>query len=263
MNSFNKGVLFAGSLGLVLTGSVMGQNLFVNQGFESGTYPTSGSGTTPYSFAGQDAHGAGGTGTGTSTTSWSITGWTFTSGNNGQIERWINDSDDTVRAQGGNRYLYLSTTTTSGAGNGCLQYTSGGGLNFAAGTTYSFSFWAADAGSTASTQPKIGFEVQGGGTGPNVLQTVSLPLNAAWSDSNESAIPWVQYSFSWTPTANYSNPNFYWSVFSGGAGSTGSVVLDNVSVSVAAVPEAHTVAAGIFMAGLVGGAIYRRRKAQA
>lgn len=257
MNSFNKGVLFAGSMGLVLSGTAFGQNLFNNQGFESGTFASG-----HYQFAQQQAHGAGNTGTGTATTGWSISGWSFSSGNNGQVERWINDNDSPNRASEGSRYVYLSTTTTSGSGNACLLYTSGGGLSFTAGTTYQFSFYAADAGSTGGLQPKIGFEVQGGG-GPDVIQTTSLPLNGAWSDSAESTIPWVQYTFNWTASANYSNPNFYWSVFSGGAGSTGSVVLDNVSLTVAAVPEAHTVAAGIFMAGLVGTTIYRRRKAQA
>ena len=246
---------------MALTGSVLGQNLFSNAGFEAGIFASGSS-----SFAGQDAHGASGTGSNSTgvTSGWSINSWTFSSGANGLVERWINDSDaGTVRAYAGNRYVFLSTTTQSGGGNGCLAYTDNAGISFAGGTTYSFSFYAADAASTGSA-PVIGFEIQGGG-GPNVLQTVTLPLNTTpWSNSAETAIPWAQYTFSWTPSTTYTNPTFYWSVFAGTAsGSVGNVVLDNVSVSVAAVPEAETVAAGIFMAGLVGATWYRRRQAQA
>jgi hypothetical protein len=97
-----------------------------------------------------------------------------------------------------------------------------------------------------------------------VLQTVTLPANSAWSDTAESAIPWQQYTLTWIPTQNYSAPAFYWSSFAGsGANAVGNVVLDNVSLTQVAVPEAHTVAAGIFMAGAVGATLYRRRKAQA
>jgi hypothetical protein len=265
MNSFNKGVLYFGAIAMALASTAVGQQLFSNVSYETGTYPTSGSGTTPQAFAGQLAHGQAGTGSGVSTTGWSITGWSFSSGNNGNSERWISDTDDTRRAQSGDRYAYLSTTVTSGSGNACILYT-GSTLNFTQGYTYRFSFYAANAGSTAtsgSSLPKIGFEVQGGG-GPNVLQTTTLPANSAWSDSAESVIPWVQYTFDWIPTQNYSNPSFYWSSFAGsGAGAVGNVVLDNVSLTQVAVPEAHTVAAGIFMAGAVGATLYRRRKAQA
>jgi hypothetical protein len=260
MNSLNKGVVFAGAVGMALTGSVLGQNLFNNPSFETGTF-----GALFGSFAGQDAHGAANTGTSLTTTGWSISSWTYASGNTGLSDRWINDSDDTVRAHAGNRYLFLSTTVQSGAGNACLYYSDGAGISFTGGTTYQFSFYAADAGSTGSA-PVVGFEVQGGG-GPNVIQTVTLPRNAAWSNSNESVIPWALYTFNWTPTTTYTRPAFYWSVFAGTAsGSVGNVVLDNGSVSaisVAAVPEAETVAAGIFMAGLVGATWYRRRQAQA
>ena len=260
---------------MALSGSVLGQNLFSNASFENGTYPTSGAGTTPFAFAGQQAHGAANTGTGTTTTGWTITGWSFASGNNGLSERWINDSaevspasDTPVRAQNGNRYAFLSTTTTSGHGNGCLQYTAAGGISFAAGTTYQFSFYAADAGSTStsgSKAPVIGFEVEGGGGNPSsVLQTTTLPLNPAWSDTAETEIPWLQYTFNWTPTSTYTTPTFYWSVFAGtGASAVGSVVLDNVSVSIVAVPEAHTVAAGVFVAGLAGATWLRRRQSKA
>jgi hypothetical protein len=264
MNSLNKGVVFAGAVSMALTGSVLGQNLFSNAGFETGAYSTSGSGSTPLAFAGQNAHSAANTGTGGTTTGWSIDSWTFNSGSNGLSERYMRDVDDTVRAYAGNRYVFLSTTTQTGGGNACLQYTDGAGISFTGGTTYRFSFYAADAGSTGSA-PVIGFEVQGGG-GPNVLQTVTLPTNGAWNNSSttETAIPWTQYTFNWTPTTTYSAPAFYWSVFAGTtSGSVGSVVLDNVSVSVAAVPEAETVAAGLFMAGLVGATWYRRRQAQA
>lgn len=251
---------------MALSGTVLGQNLFNNAGFENGTYPTSGAGTTPLSFAGQEAHSAAGTGSGTPTSGWQISSWAFSSGNNGLTERWINDSDAPVRAFAGNRYVYLSTTTTSGSGNGCLQYTDVAGISFTAGTTYNFSFYAADAGSTStsgSKAPVVGFEVHSGGSQVQ-LQTVTLPTNAAWSDTAESAIPWTQYTMSWTPSATYSGATFYWSVFAGsGASAVGNVVLDNVSVSVAAVPEAQTVAAGIFMAGLAGATWFRRRQAKA
>ena len=264
MNSFNKGVLYFGAIAMALSTSAVAQ-LFSNTSFESGTYPTSGSGTTPITFAGQQAHSLANTGSGATTTGWSITGWSFSSGNNGNSERWMQDIDDTRRGQQGDRYAYLSTTVTSGAGNACILYR-GGTLNFTQGYTYRFSFYAANAGSTAtsgSSLPKIGFEVQGGG-GPDVLQTVTLPANSAWSDSTESTIPWLQYTFNWIPTRNYSNASFYWSSFAGsGANAVGNVVLDNVSLTQVAVPEAHTVAAGIFMAGAVGATLYRRRKAQA
>jgi hypothetical protein len=265
MNSFNKGVLYFGAIAMALSTSAVAQQLFTNTSYEQGTYPTSGSGTTPITFAGQQAHSLANTGSGATTTGWSITGWSFSSGNNGNSERWMQDIDDTRRAQSGDRYAYLSTTVTSGAGNACILYT-GSTLNFTQGYTYRFSFFAANAGSTAtsgSSLPRIGFEVQGGG-GPDVLQTVTLPANAAWSDGAESVIPWVQYTLDWIPTQNYSNPSFYWSSFAGsGANAVGNVVLDNVSLTQVAVPEAHTVAAGIFMAGAVGATLYRRRKAQA
>jgi len=271
MKSLKKGMVFAGAASMALSGSVLGQNLFNNASFESGTF--TGAGVTPGSFAGQDAHGAASTGSGLTTTGWSISSWAFSSGNNGNTERWINDSTETtpttdipVRAQSGNRYLYLSTTTTSGAGNGCLQYTASGGFTFTAGTAYNFSFYAADAGSTStsgSKAPVVGLEVHSGGSQVQ-LQTVTLPTNAAWSDTAESAIPWTQYTMSWTPSATYTGATFYWSVFAGsGAGAVGNIVLDNVSVSVAAVPEAQTVAAGIFMAGLAGATWFRRRQAKA
>lgn len=266
MKSLKKGVVFAGAASMALSGSVLGQNLFNNAGFESGTYPTTGTGTTPIQFAGQDAHGAAGTGSGLTTTGWSISSWAFASGNNGNSERWINDSDGTIQAYAGNRYVYLSTTTASGAGNGCLQYTDAAGISFAAGTTYNFSFWAADAGSTStsgSKAPVVGFEVHSGGSQVR-LQTTTLPTNAAWSDTAESTIPWTQYTMSWTPSATYTGATFYWSVFAGsGTGAVGNIVLDNVSVSVAAVPEAQTVAAGVFMAGLAGATWLRRRQAKA
>lgn len=265
MNSLNRGVLYLGVITTALASTAVGQELFNNVSFENGTYPTSGSGTTPQAFAGQLAHGQAGSGSGISTTGWSITGWSFASGNNGNSERWIFDNDDTIRANQGSRYAYLSTTLASGPGNSCILYT-GSTLNFTQGYTYRFSFFAADAGSTAtsgSSLPKVGFEVQGGG-GPNVLQTVTLPANNAWSNSAESVIPWMQYTLDWIPTQNYSNPSFYWSSFAGsGASAVGNVVLDNVSLTLVAVPEAHTVAAGIFMAGAVGATLYRRRKAQA
>jgi hypothetical protein len=272
MNSFNKGVLYFGAIAMALSTSAVAQQLFANTSFELGTYPTSGGTSTPQAFAGQQAHSLTGTGTGfgsngtTHTTGWSITGWSFASGNNGNSERWMQDIDDPDRrAQAGNRYTYLSTTLTSGAGNSCILYT-GGTLNFTRGYTYEFSFYAANAGSTAtsgSSLPKIGFEIQGGG-GPDVLQTVTLDANPAWSNSAESVIPWQQYTLTWIPTQNYSAPAFYWSSFAGsGANAVGNVVLDNVSLTLVAVPEAHTVAAGIFMAGAVGATLYRRRKAHA
>jgi hypothetical protein len=259
MNSFNKGVLYIGAIAMALSTSAVGQQLFSNVSFETGVY-TGSNVQAPGSFAGQEAHGQGGTGSGLTTTGWSIAGWSFASGNNGNSERWMQDADDTIRANQGNRYAYLSTTVTSGAGNACILYT-GSTLNFTQGYTYRFSFFAANAGSTGAL-PKIGFEVQNGG-GPNVLQTVTLPANSNWSNTDESVIPWVQYDFDWMPTVNYTGANFYWSSFAGGSGAVGNVVLDNVSLTLVAVPEAHTVAAGIFMAGAVGATLYRRRKAQA
>lgn len=264
MNSFNKGVLYIGAIAMALSTSAVGQQLFSNVSFETGAYTGSGI-QSPGAFAGQQAHGQGGTGSGIATTGWSITDWSFSSGNNGNSERWMQDTDDIIRANQGNRYAYLSTTVTSGAGNACILYT-GAALNFTQGYTYRFSFFAANAGSTStsgSSLPRIGFEIQNGG-GPDVLQTVTLPANSDWSNSAESVIPWVQYSFDWIPTQNYSDPDFYWSSFAGsGSGAVGNVVLDNVSLTLVAVPEAHTVAAGIFMAGAVGATLYRRRKAQA
>ena len=133
--------------------SLHAQNLFSNGSFESGTFGTSSS-----AFAAQTANGANNTGSSTTgvTTGWSIDNWSFSSGANGNVDRWISDLDSPVMAQSGAKYIYLSTTTATIGGNSCLQY--GSGVNFTAGNTYRFSFYAADANSAASGA-KIGFDI--------------------------------------------------------------------------------------------------------
>ena len=233
------------------------QNLFSNGSFESGTFGTSSS-----AFAGQTANGANNTGASTTgvTTGWSIDNWSFSSGANGNVDRWVSDLDSPVMAQSGAKYIYLSTTTAAIGGNSCLQY--GSGVNFTAGNTYRFSFYAADANSAADGA-KIGFEINpfSSPAGPN--QYVTLTRNQNWSDTAESTVPWVHYTIDWIPAATVTGATFYWSALSSVQGSQANVVLDNVSLTdLGIIPEPETLAAGVFMSTLLGFTWLKRRTAK-
>ncbi|MSU32205.1 MAG: hypothetical protein EXS25_06035 [Pedosphaera sp.] len=91
-----------------------------------------------------------------------------------------------------------------------------------------------------------------------------LPTNAAGSDTDESVIPWTQYSVDWTLSADVTGASFYWSGLAHSSGHTANVVMDNVSLTqLTFVPEAETIATGIFISGLMGAAWYRRFLTQA
>jgi len=249
--SFVMGAIWAQSQ------SLHAQNLFSNDSFESGTFGTSSS-----AFAGQTANGANNTGSSTTgvTTGWAIDNWTFASGNNGNVDRWISDGDSPVMAQSGAKYIYFSTTSASMGSNSCLNYGTDG--NFTAGNTYRFSFYAADANSALSGA-KIGFEISpyNSPAGPN--QYVTLTRNQNWSDTAESTVPWVQYTIDWVPTATVTGADFYWSVLSSVEGSQANVVLDNVSLTdLGIIPEPETLAAGVFMSTLLGFTWLKRRTAK-
>jgi hypothetical protein len=244
-----------------LTLTAFGQNLFSNGSFETGTFASS-----PANFAGQNASvvSSSGSGSGSSGT-WSIDNWSFSPVyNNGLRERWMNDSDDTVQAADGNRYVFLSTSRayTSSSQIARLSYT--GGYTFQAGITYTFSFSAADAGSwdgANDIKPLVGIQI--GNVGSFVYSSFQyVNVNSAWSDSSESTIPWQTYEFTWTPSQTYNNVPFYLAASQNldeDKKGYGAVVIDNFSAT-APVPEAETVAAGIFAAGLAGAGWYRSRR---
>lgn len=243
--------------------TAVAQNLFSNGSFENGTFSSS-----PINFAAQNASVVGYSGSGTTnSSSWSLSNWTFSPvNNNGQVERWINDSDTTIRAQDGNRYVYLSSNQSQSAPysnpNAALARLSyNGGYTFQGGMTYTFSFSAADAGSTdgaTDIKPQVGIQI--GDVGSFVYsQFVNVNINAAWSDTAETAIPWQTYTFTWTPTQTYNNVPFYLAVAQNPAEHNkgfAAVVIDNF----VAVPETETVAAGIFAAGVAGASWYRGRR---
>jgi hypothetical protein len=242
--------------------SLHAQNLFSNDSFESGTYGASSS-----AFAGQTANGANNTGSSTTgvTTGWSIDNWSFVafsngSFSNGNVDRWVSDGDRPVMAQSGSKYIYLSTTSAAIYGNSSLQY--GTSLNFTAGNTYRFSFYAADANSAASGA-KIGFEIIPFFSSPATSQYVTLTRNQNWSDTVESTVPWVQYTIDWIPSATVTGANFYWSALSSVQGSQANVVLDNISLTdLGIIPEPETLAAGVFMSTLLGFTWLKRRTAK-
>ena len=241
--------------------SLHAQSLFSTGSFESGTFGTSSS-----AFAGQTANGANNTGSSTTgvTTGWSIDNWSFSSGANGNVDRWVSDLDSPVMAQSGAKYIYLSTTTAAIGGNSCLQY--GSGVNFTAGNTYRFSFYAADANSAADGA-KIGFEINqfsGSFSWVGPKEYVTLTRNQNWSDTAESTVPWVQYTIDWIPAATVTGADFYWSALSSVQGSQANVVLDNVSLTdLGIIPEPETLAAGVFMSTLLGFTWLKRRTAKA
>jgi hypothetical protein len=100
------------------------------------------------------------------------------------------------------------------------------------------------------------------GNGSSLNLTTVLPKNTTWSDTALTTIPWVQYTFNWTATSTSANMWWSASVTNGAtAGSVASLVIDNASV--APVPEASTVTAGIFAAAVTGYTVWQRRKKKA
>ena len=217
-------------------------NLFSNNSFETGTQ------SSTVSFAG---------GTASTAANSTISSWSFApadNSNGGQTERYV----ASTASKDGGRYVYLSTINTISGNNACLGFTPG--LSFTIGQIYQFSIWAADAGSTG-TLPQLAVELSLNNGNTANLTTV-LPKNTAWSDTSLSTIPWVQYTFNWTATATAANMWWSASVTNGTAGgSVASLVIDNASV--APVPEAGTVAAGVFAAAVTGYTVWQRRSKKA
>jgi hypothetical protein len=125
--------------------------LFSNGSFESGDF-----GNFSSTFAGQTANKAREERGPDNQVRWSLDNWTFSVSDSGNFNRWVSDGDNPVMAQSGSKYAYLSSDTTDLVSNSTLRY--GPGVNFTAGNTYRFSFYAADANSQASGT-KIGFEI--------------------------------------------------------------------------------------------------------
>lgn len=244
-----------------LTLTAFGQNLFSNGSFETGTFASG-----AISYAGQSASTVSYSGSGSrSTGSWDIDNWTFSPVyNNGQRERWITDGDSPVRAADGERYVYLSTSRAYTSSSQIARLSYDGGYTFQAGITYTFSFSAADAGSwdgANDIKPLVGIQI--GNVGSFVYSSFQyVSVNSAWSDSSETTIPWQTYEFTWTPSETYNNVPFYLAASQNldeDKKGYGAVVIDNFSAT-APVPEAETVAAGIFAAGLAGAGWYRSRR---
>lgn len=185
--------------------------------------------------------------------------FTFASGSNGNVERWISDGDAPVMAQDGSKYAYLSTDKTSAGGNACLRYNSD--VIFTAGLSYRFSFYAADAKSERDGT-KVGIEIKkvGGSFITIAGQYKTLSKNSNWSDSAESTVPWQLYTVDWIPDATVTAA-VYFSALSDEQDKNANVVLDNVSLAI--VPEPQTLAAGLFVSTLVGFTWLKRRIAKA
>jgi hypothetical protein len=240
--------LACGFSGLGLTSSIAAESADLNGSFENGSY------SSATSFAGGLAQVLASNGPSTTAefpnlpvSPW-LGGWIPSQLNS---VKWV---ENAASAYDGSKFLVLDgqdSCLNLLYGYGTISYNSY--TPIIPGLTYEISFWAASArdysggGTPASQQLRI---EEGGAT-----TTINLPVNAAWSDTTTSSIPWQQYTYQFTATSAFGS-----FAISTAAGSASAIAIDGVQFAEApaAVPEAGSTLLSA-LAGML--MLNRRRKA--
>jgi hypothetical protein len=234
-------------MGIAVTSQAQTQTNVLNGGFEAGTF------LSDTTWAGGQAVTLGSSGAGATPVfpnlpfaPW-VGGWA-PSALRGAY--WV----DSSAAYEGSKYLYLSGTdvcTNLLYGDGFGLYNNYSGLT--PGQSYTFTFMAASAqdlsGGGAATSQIIRMEWSETGIPAGSPTVYNLAANSAWSDTSLSAIPWQQYTFTFTPTVASGVLTL-----STDAGAASAVVLDGVQLS--PIPEPG----GALLVGVSGALFMTRRR---
>ena len=192
-----------------------------NGGFETGTFVSAGSfaGGTYMAF-------------GNPPTSWSDAGGVSAN------YKWVNS----VAAHGGTKYAYSTSSGNVNANSdSCFQANITG---LTAGNCYTISVWAAEAGGSVNNPNRnpcfMTLEFQHDAISAESFEygRFILPNNPAWSDTALTAIPWAQYSYTFTAsTRDAANGMILWvssnGTTAGGTTYTTYLVADDVTIAVA------------------------------